>query len=135
MIDDEGNIITEPYNYVRLGESNQVDGTLISEISEGKDEVKIKLTDKMKALDFLTKNCNLLSDEAWKSSDESVATVDSNGKVTGIKAGQAAVTATTAYGSNLSSSCTVNVKDVSPTVVSLSVTPEKANVIPGEQQQ
>ena len=33
-LDDEGNIVTKPYNYVRLGESNQVDGTLISEISE-----------------------------------------------------------------------------------------------------
>ncbi|AQR95547.1 terminase small subunit [Clostridium saccharoperbutylacetonicum] len=63
QIDDEGNIITKPYNYVRLGESNQVDGTLINEISEGKDGVKIKLVDKMKALDFLTKHCNLLSDE------------------------------------------------------------------------
>lgn len=63
MLDDEGNVITKPYNYVRLGESNQVDGTLISEISEGKDGVKIKLADKMKALDFLTKHCNLLSDE------------------------------------------------------------------------
>jgi len=62
-LDDEGNIVTKPYNYVRLGESNQVDGTLISEISEGKDGVKIKLADKMKALDFLTKHCNLLSDE------------------------------------------------------------------------
>ncbi|WP_315073750.1 Ig-like domain-containing protein [uncultured Clostridium sp.] len=71
----------------------------------------------------------------WKSSDESVATVDSNGKVTGIKAGQATVTATTADGSNLSSSCTVNVKDVSPTVVSLSVTPEEAKLMPGEQKQ
>ncbi|WP_238861082.1 terminase small subunit [Clostridium sp. YIM B02569] len=63
MLDDEGNVVTKPYNYVRLGESNQVDGTLISEISEGKDGVKIKLADKMKALDFLTKHCNLLSDE------------------------------------------------------------------------
>jgi len=62
-LDDEGNIVTKPYNYVRLGESNQVDGTLISEISEWKDGVKIKLADKMKALDFLTKHCNLLSDE------------------------------------------------------------------------
>ncbi|WP_399552221.1 Ig domain-containing protein [uncultured Clostridium sp.] len=71
----------------------------------------------------------------WKSSDESVATVDSNGKVTGIKAGQATVTATTADGSNLSSSCTVNVKDVSPNVVSLSVTPEEVRVTAGIQQQ
>jgi phage terminase small subunit len=62
-IDDEGNVITKPYNYVRLGESNQVDGTLINEIAEGKEGVKIKLADKMKALDFLTKHCNLLSDE------------------------------------------------------------------------
>ena len=45
----------------------------------------------------------------WKSSDESVATVDSNGKVTGVKAGQATITATTADGSNLSASCTVTV--------------------------
>lgn len=63
QIDDEGNIVTKPYNYVRLGESNQVDGTLINEIAEGKEGVKIKLADKMKALDFLTKHCNLLSDE------------------------------------------------------------------------
>jgi phage terminase small subunit len=63
QLDNEGNIITKPYNYVRLGESNQVDGTLISEISEGKEGVKIKLADKMKALDFLTKHCNLLNDE------------------------------------------------------------------------
>jgi phage terminase small subunit len=62
-LDDEGNIVTKPYNYVRLGESNQVDGTLINEIAEGKEGVKIKLADKMKALDFLTKHCNLLSDE------------------------------------------------------------------------
>lgn len=63
QIDDEGNVVTKPYNYVRLGESSQVDGTLINEIAEGKEGVKIKLADKMKALDFLTKHCNLLSDE------------------------------------------------------------------------
>ena len=34
----------------------------------------------------------------WISSDESVAKVDSNGKVTGIKAGTAAITASTVYG-------------------------------------
>ena len=71
----------------------------------------------------------------WKSSDESVATVDSTGNITGIKAGQATVTATTADGSNLSSSCTVNVKDTSATVVSLSVTPEEVRVPAGTQQQ
>lgn len=51
------------YSYVDLNESVRVDTTLISEISEGKDGIKIKLADKMKALEFLTKHCNLLNDE------------------------------------------------------------------------
>lgn len=50
------------YNYIDLRESTMVDTTLISEVSEGKDGVKFKLLDKMKALDFLTKHCNLLND-------------------------------------------------------------------------
>jgi uncharacterized repeat protein (TIGR01451 family) len=45
----------------------------------------------------------------WSSSDTSVATVDSNGKVTAIGAGTATITATTADGSNLSASCLVTV--------------------------
>ncbi|KFX56687.1 terminase small subunit [Clostridium botulinum] len=51
------------YSYVDLKDSISVDTSLISEVSEGKDGVKFKLADKMKALDFLTKHCNLLSDE------------------------------------------------------------------------
>jgi len=62
-LDEEGKIKTEIYNYLRLGESKKVDGRLITEVSEGRDGIKIKLADKMKALDFLTKHCNLLSDE------------------------------------------------------------------------
>ncbi len=45
----------------------------------------------------------------WTSSDPSVATVDSTGKVTAIGAGIATITATTTDGSNLSASCAVNV--------------------------
>lgn len=51
------------YNYVDLKESIAVDTSLISEVSEGKDGIKFKLADKMKALDFLNKHLNLLSDE------------------------------------------------------------------------
>lgn len=51
------------YSYVELKESTSVDTSLLSEVSEGKDGIKIKLIDKMKALDFLNKNLNLLSDE------------------------------------------------------------------------
>ncbi|AWI06563.1 Ig-like domain-containing protein [Clostridium drakei] len=53
----------------------------------------------------------------WKSSDESIATVDKNGKVTAIKEGTATITATTTDGSNLSALCVVTVisKGTTPT--------------------
>lgn len=45
----------------------------------------------------------------WKSSDESIATVDNTGKVTGVKTGTATITATAQDGSGVSGSCTVTV--------------------------
>ena len=51
------------YSYVDLKESKSVDTSLIAEVSEGKDGIKFKLADKMKALDFLRKHCDLLDDE------------------------------------------------------------------------
>ncbi|MCM1067893.1 MAG: leucine-rich repeat protein [Muribaculaceae bacterium] len=44
---------------------------------------------------------------AWSSSDESVVTVDDAGKVTGIKIGNATITATTVY--NLSAECKISI--------------------------
>lgn len=60
---DTGEQKIKEYNYLDLKESSLVDTTLINEVAEGKDGIKFKLADKMKALDFLTKHCNLLSDE------------------------------------------------------------------------
>lgn len=48
-------VMTKEVNTVRFRESTDVDGTLISEVKQGKDGASIKLLDKMKALDFLTK--------------------------------------------------------------------------------
>ncbi|WP_326514174.1 Ig-like domain-containing protein [Clostridium intestinale] len=45
----------------------------------------------------------------WSSSDESIATVDENGKVTAIKEGSVTITAKTADGTNLTATCAVNV--------------------------
>lgn len=63
ILDDDGDPLIRKYSYVRPNESVALDGTLISEVSQGKDGIKIKLADKMKALDFLNKHLNLLSDE------------------------------------------------------------------------
>ena len=51
-----------PYfvSYVTLEDSDNIDGTLINEISQGKDGIKLKLQDKMKALQWLADRMDLL---------------------------------------------------------------------------
>lgn len=46
----------------------------------------------------------------WSSSDETIATVDDMGNVTGLKAGNATVTATATDGSGVTATCTVSVE-------------------------
>lgn len=60
---DTGEQKIKEYSYVKLKESSMVDTSLITEVSEGKDGIRIKLVDKMKAMEFLSKHLNLLSDE------------------------------------------------------------------------
>ncbi|MFS0776247.1 terminase small subunit [Neobacillus sp. 3P2-tot-E-2] len=64
VTDDLGN----PYevNRVRFKESVDVDGTIVTEVKQGKDGVSVKLADKMKALEFLSKYTDLLSDNDRK---------------------------------------------------------------------
>jgi len=50
-------------NYVDFKDSKEVDGTLIQEVSKGKDGVRIKLQDKMKAMDWLSNHIDLLTTE------------------------------------------------------------------------
>ena len=50
-------------NYVDFKNSNEVDGTLISEVSQGKNGVSVKLQDKMKALQWLSDRLDLLPTE------------------------------------------------------------------------
>ena len=63
LLDDEGNEITYKRNYVNFKDSDAIDGSLISEISQGRNGVKIKLQDKMKAMDWLDKHIGLATEE------------------------------------------------------------------------
>lgn len=50
-------------NVVRFKECAEVDGTLISEVKQGKDGASIKLLDKMKALQWLSEHMDLATEE------------------------------------------------------------------------
>lgn len=55
--------VTKTVNTVRFLESDTVDGSLINEVSQGKDGAKIKLADRMKALNWLAEHMDLATEE------------------------------------------------------------------------
>ncbi|WP_143322551.1 terminase small subunit [Clostridium sp. HBUAS56010] len=61
--DKAGNERTATVSYVDLNESSEVDGSLISEVSQGKDGVKVKLADRMKALQWLSDHKGMATPE------------------------------------------------------------------------
>ncbi len=63
LSDENGNPITYTIDYAHIRNSSEVDGSLISEISKGKDGAKVKLQDKMKALQWLSDRMDLLPTE------------------------------------------------------------------------
>lgn len=50
-------------SYVNLKDSKEIDGTLVSEVSKGKDGVKVKLADRMKALQWLSDHMDLATEK------------------------------------------------------------------------
>lgn len=62
---DDGNKVQleKEINSVKFKESAKVDGTLITEVKQGRDGASIKLADKMKALEWLAEHSGLLTEE------------------------------------------------------------------------
>jgi phage terminase small subunit len=58
-IDEHGNMMKCKINYLNFKNSDQVDGALISEVSKGRNGIKIKLEDRMRALEWLTNYFNM----------------------------------------------------------------------------
>ena len=50
-------------NTVRFRESSEVDGSLISEVKQGKNGASVKLADRMKALEWLAGHMDLATEE------------------------------------------------------------------------
>ncbi|TCJ01505.1 terminase small subunit [Cytobacillus praedii] len=70
VIDEHGKPVMEEVNYVDFKESGIVDGTIISEVKQGKDGVSIKLEDRMKALDKLSLYFDLFPDKFKRQIEE-----------------------------------------------------------------
>lgn len=64
--DENGNEVKFKMNKVNLIDSTEIDGTLITEVKKGKDGITIKLADKMKALEYLSKHMDLLNENELK---------------------------------------------------------------------
>ena len=86
-----------------------VEPTPAESIALDKTEVTLKATETTTLKVTILPETTTIKDVEWKSSDESVATVE-NGVVTAHKVGTATITATTTDGSNLSASCEVTVE-------------------------
>lgn len=62
-ITGEDEVLKQTVNMVKFKESKYVDGTILSEVKKGKAGASIKLSDRMKALDWLSKHMNLATEE------------------------------------------------------------------------
>ncbi|MXP77245.1 phage portal protein [Lachnospiraceae bacterium WCA-9-b2] len=63
VTDKQGNEHTIKVSNVNIKNDREVDGILISEISKGKDGVKVKLPDKLKAMDWIADHMNLATEK------------------------------------------------------------------------
>lgn len=55
--------LTKIVNTVRFKDSSEVDGTILSEVKQGKDGASIKLSDRMKALQWLSDHMDMATEE------------------------------------------------------------------------
>ncbi len=72
ILDEQGNPVPDPItgepmtykrNYVSFKNSDEIDGTVVGEVKQGKDGVSIKLHDKMKALEKLERYLDFMTEE------------------------------------------------------------------------
>ena len=63
VLDKDGNVMTYSKDYIKVKDSKEINGRLVTSISKGKEGIKISLANKDKALEWLSNHLYLLSDE------------------------------------------------------------------------
>lgn len=71
---DTGQVIKElkdeHYSYVEFKDHTEVDGSIVTEVKQGRDGISVKLADRMKALEMLTKYYDMLPDKVKRQLEE-----------------------------------------------------------------
>lgn len=88
-----------------------VDTTEVESLKLGNEELELTLKESKTIKTEIGPSDAANKSLKWSSSDESVAKVDSKGKVTAVSAGQAVITCATTDGSNIKKECKVTVED------------------------
>jgi phage terminase small subunit len=71
-----GEVMMTTQSFVVFRDADQVDGAIISEVKEGRDGISVKLHDKMKALEVLTRYFDLLPDNHKRMLEEEKMKLD-----------------------------------------------------------
>jgi phage terminase small subunit len=70
VMDEEGKQVMQEVNYVDFKESTMIDGTIVTEVKQGKDGISLKLADKLKALEKLSQYFDLFPDKFKRQIEE-----------------------------------------------------------------
>ena len=83
--------LTKRINVVKFKESSEVDGTLITEVKQGRDGTSIKLADRMKTLDWLAEHMDMATEEQRAKIEVMKSKIENDGdksiQITFVKAG------------------------------------------------
>ena len=141
-IDENGKITTHKLGTVTIiayinGYTSTCTVTVIDKIELEKITInKSELTIKEKSSETLkityTPNNATNKKITWKSSDESIATVDENGKINAKKPGNVAIIAVSKDGGYVAT-CKVTVEALSKKVTSISLDKKELNIVTGEK--
>lgn len=67
---EDGKPLMKEVNFVDFKDSEHVDGTLITEVRQGKEGIVVKMADKMEAMRFLTKHFDIVPDHFKRQLEE-----------------------------------------------------------------
>lgn len=63
VVDKDGNVMMQTINKVHFKDSNDIDGTIVSEVKQGRNGVSIKLSDSMRALQWLSDHMDMATEK------------------------------------------------------------------------